>query len=271
MRALALLLLLAAPAATPGGVSAQGLRAHLPLQERPRPLHERLALADAAAIATVRRVELGRIHFDAADVLLGSPGESFAVKRAPSRPPDLEPGDRALLLLRGARAPWVLVDAPFEIVRLGSPESERLWHRGVAALREAQAPESRRDLYLGWLESGDPALRRAALEALTHPGSALPATFLSRLMQRLPGEGDRADPLILRSILHTAALRGDLDPGPLLARCLEHPREDVRAEALRLSALAARSPLARPALERLASREPNPELRRAAQRALERR
>ena len=77
-----------------------------------RPLHVRVALADAAAIATVDAVELGRIRVRDAVPVLGDVVAAFELKRAPSRPPALEPGDRALLILRGARPPCAPSAAP---------------------------------------------------------------------------------------------------------------------------------------------------------------
>jgi hypothetical protein len=291
-----LLALHAAPAA------AQGLAAHAPRTPQARPLHERLAAADAAAIGSVADVALGRIRIERATPLLGSPGESFELKRAPSRPPALSAGDRALLLLRGARSPYVLVDAPPETVVLADPESEARWRRAIGDLTTAAAsPAALRDLYLAWLVASDASLREAAAAALASsraPFHPLPPEVVGQLIRdatdaaldpgrrrasarvvlagpgaaallaRLPGEGDAADAAIVDAALRRAALGADLEVDPLLARALLHPREDVRASALQLSSLAARSPTARPALEQMAAQDPVEELRRGAQEAL---
>lgn len=271
-----------------------------------RPLHERLALADAAAIGTVREVGLGRIRVDEATALFGAPGASFELKRAPSSPPPLEAGDRALLLLRGGRSPFVLVDVPEEAIRLADAEAESRW---LEALRDTRAarddPPALRDLYLGWLANGDAELRELGRIGLTHadaPFGALPDAVVAELVRdatdpkldverrraaarvvlrtesgaalllpKLPGDAESADPQLLLDAIQIGALRGEAGVDPLLARALDHPRDDVRRAALRMSTLAARGPTARPVLERVAAEDPDEDLRATALRALQRR
>lgn len=135
----------------------------MPRAPSQRPLHERLALADAAAIGTIRAVEPGRIHVEAATPLWGSPGESFALKRAPSSPPPLRVGDRALLILRGARSPYLLVDRPEEICIVADRAAEARWRTAFESLRAAgQAPAALRNLDLAWLAGPDTDLRELA-------------------------------------------------------------------------------------------------------------
>jgi hypothetical protein len=286
--------------------SGQGLAAHLPSGPSARPFHERLAGADAVAIGTVRSVELGRIHVEAARALRGSPGESFSLKRAPSHPPPLETGDRVLLLLRGARSPYLLVDEPGEVHVLADAAEEAAWRETFATLdASGDAPETLRDVYLGWLSGADAALRDAARLGLASPDAPfapLPPQLSERLLadaldpQLDPGRRrataavvlarpDRAsallerlaldplsdDPQVLRQALAVGALQRLPELEPLLTRALRHPRPELRAEALQLSTLAARSALARPALEQVAKEDPVEELRVQAQRALARR
>ncbi len=95
-----------------------------------RPLHERSALAEVIALARVTRVEAGRIAVERRAALRGVPPAAFEVKFSPLRPPALAVGGRALLLLRGARPPYVLVDEPQEILVFHTDADE-------AALRDA--------------------------------------------------------------------------------------------------------------------------------------
>jgi hypothetical protein len=131
-----------------------------------RPLHVRLAKADVVALGTIERVELGRIQVGHAVALRGEPGERFAIKRAPSRAPDLTAGDRTLLLLRGARTPYVWVDERAEVMRLADPAGEARWRDALAELLAASGDEAVRDVYLEWIDGSDDELRDAATRAL---------------------------------------------------------------------------------------------------------
>ena len=135
-----------------------------PLPGKVRPLHQRLAEADVVALATVATVGDGRYRLTHPRALLGrvdAARGAFEVKRSPSRPLPLAEGDEVLLLLMGARSPYVPVDRPDEIVRLeGDPDRWRAEVRdAVACLRE---PSGWPALYLRWVDRGPDTLRELA-------------------------------------------------------------------------------------------------------------
>lgn len=157
--AIALALALAGPAA-----------AQHPGMTGPRPLHQRLAAADVVAVVEVEQIEAGRIAVERRDLLAGEAPESFEVKRSPLRPPPLATGDRALLLLRGARPPYVLADEPAEVIRLSDDTMTARWTeatRAVLASRDDRAALVA--IYTGWIEEGPASLAdlgRAGLRSL---------------------------------------------------------------------------------------------------------
>jgi hypothetical protein len=168
---------------------------------RPRPLHARLAEADLAVVASVREVDEGRIRVEAARALVGSAPERFEVKRSPSEPPPLAPGDRAILLLRGARPPYVLVDRPQETIRLADAAQEERWSAAVRAVAEADSdPAGLPALYVDWLLHGPDTLRDLGLQGLldeSAPFQPLGDAFHERLARQafdrvLPVEGRRS-------------------------------------------------------------------------------
>ncbi len=268
----------------------------------PRPLRARLALADAVAIATVDRVELGRIFVRSGEPVLGEVPGTFELKRAPSEPPPLEPGDEAVLLLRGARSPYVLVDEPFELVVLADAEGRARWRE---ALRAHRAAGDRADdllaLYTGWLSSADPDLARAAVVGLGDPRAPFRPVgpeLLERLariavdpdrdpelrrtasqvllaadpgaealLALLPG-GPGADPQILVSAISVAAVRGRRDVRDVIGRALVHPDAAIRMTALRLGRYAALDPEMGKEVARMAAEDPDERVREAARRAL---
>jgi hypothetical protein len=136
----------------------------------PRPLHQRLASAELAALVRVERVDEGRIALRLEQALLGEPPESFEVKRSPLAPPPLATGDRALLLLRGARPPYVLADAPSEVIRISDDAMAARWAGALRAVLASRGDEEALvKVYLGWIESGPESLRElgaAGLRAL---------------------------------------------------------------------------------------------------------
>lgn len=271
---------------------------------QPRALHVRLALADAAAVATVDEVGLGRIRVREAEALFGAVAPAFELKRAPSSPPPLEAGDRALLLLRGARSPYLLVDEPHETLVLADAAAEARWREAVLALRTARdEPRALAALYLRWLEASTSGLRSAALAGLrdrTAPFQPLAAEELERLvelagsaeaadaarsaaatiasqhpggrralLEQLPGEALGADPEVLLIALRAGALARDPALGPAVLRGLRHPRAEIRRAALQFGGLARSDPALRAQLETMAAGDSDTELRQLAQRVAE--
>jgi hypothetical protein len=161
-------LALVAATAAPAGAQ-HGIR---PPEDRP--LHERLAAARLVAIATVAEVGESRILLEDATAVVGSAPASFELKRAPSKPPPWVVGDRAVLLLAGARSPYVWVDRPVEAIALADAAAER---RVAAALRAMDAarvdPTARRDLYARWSDGRHEDLAALGLRGLMDvPGMA---------------------------------------------------------------------------------------------------
>src|SRR5262245_58516334 len=113
---LALLVALAAPAA-----------AQHPMPARARALHERLAAADVVAVATIGPIHEGRVEVRDATVLRGNAPASFEIKRSPAAPPPFVTGVPAVLLLRGARPPYVLVDEPREVILPSDAAAAKRW------------------------------------------------------------------------------------------------------------------------------------------------
>ena len=283
----------------------QAAWAQHPIGARTRPLHTRLGLADAVAVASVAEVGVGRIRLEHARGLSGALPESFEVKRSPSAPPPLAAGDRALLLLRGARPPYVLVDQPEETIRLVDASSEERWAEAVSSwLRVRERPQAWVKLYLGWIDEGPDTLRDLAVQGLTDarapfqpvspevfaglaraawdPERPLAARRAAALLASFePGGGGAlaagllAAPLDCDSVVAEAALRaaprqaGD-DPAPVLMRGLDHVDAEVRKTALQnAQTLTAGVPpelLAR--VERVAREDAESWLRADAERAL---
>ena len=245
-------------------------RAQHPVPPSARSLHDRLALADVLALATVAEVRTGRILVRDARVLRGEADDAFEIKRSPSRPPPLAVGSQAILLLRGARSPFVLVDEPRELVATRDEAEAARWEEALTRLEAARGdPQRLYALYLSWLDAPSESLRQAGSAALLdrsapfHPlrpaqaleraataldvhasptlrqVSALLATGQSDgavfLLERLPAEGDDATILDL-------ALRGGVQQREALRatvlRALAHPAPDVRRTALRAAPFA---------------------------------
>lgn len=283
--------------------AAIGLGHPLPAQQRG--LHERLELADAVAVATVDAVDVGRIRVRDARAVSGDLPDRFEIKRAPSAPPPLEVGDRALLLLRGARPPYVLADEPKEVTVLGDGAPEDPWRLGLRGLLAADGDADRiASVYLAWIHAPDDDLRLLAgrtlsrspelVEALSReqvaervrvavdpeaPAAARRSSALvalasergsSALLPRLPGDDALADP----EVLHIAFRWGlHHDAGAtraLFLRSLSDPRRDVRGVALGLGMAFIQAPEARDAIARVAAHDPDPKLQAAASRLLSR-
>jgi hypothetical protein len=138
-----------------------------PLPSGPRPFHERVAGADVAAVVVVERIDEGRIELRREAVLAGAAPEQFEVKRSPLAPPPLATGDRALLLLRGARPPYVLADRPHEVIRLSSAEMAARWEAAVrAVLAKREQPAALVAVYADWVERGPETLREIGRSSL---------------------------------------------------------------------------------------------------------
>ncbi len=203
-----------------------------PLPPQPRPLHERLALADVVVVARVESVSAGRIAVEAESVLLGEPPASFEVKRSPSSPHPLEAGDRALLALRGARPPYVMVDEPRETIRLADETSTERWRNAVSqVLAQRDSPEGLVALYVGWIDDGPSTLRDLALRALSDGDAAfqpLPEAVLEGRARAATDPARDTDArrksalLAVRSpaatawLLESALRDGEADPGVAL-------------------------------------------------------
>jgi hypothetical protein len=291
------LALAAAVAVSAGAPAALAASPHTVGLVTERPLHERLAQADAAAIGTVAESDLGRIRVRDAVGLVGQVAADFELKRAPSRPPGLEPGDRVLLLLRGQRSPYLLVDRAAEIQRVDDADGVAAWREGLGALRSSDGPPVRIAVYAGWLGRAPPDLRRAALLGLgaepslppaiarrlardaTDPSVAPDLRLLAaraagrseqgsrELLSRLPGSSE-ADPEVLAAAFSSPFHRADDARSAALRRALAHPRADVRIVGLRYGTHGSLAPDARTAIERLANDDPDPNVRTAAQRVL---
>lgn len=154
---------------TPHPVSGQG--GH-PLPRQVRPLHERLALADAVAVATIGEVQTGRIELVDVSSLLGNVPQGAQLKRSPSKPLEVSAGDRLLLLLRGARSPYLSVDTPRETLVLTDPADEASWSEAIRVLDASRdQPEIWAEVYSVWLDSDSRALRNLALASLSDVGA----------------------------------------------------------------------------------------------------
>jgi hypothetical protein len=275
-----------------------------PIGPRTRPLHTRLALADAVALASVAEVSEGRIRLERARSLAGNVPESFEVKRSPAAPPPLAAGDRALLLLRGARPPYVLVDQPEETIRLGDAASEERWAEAALAWLEVrERPAAWVPLYLGWIEEGPDTLRDLAVQGLADPrapfqpvdasvfvglariawdparpvaarrAAALLASFApaggAELSAGLLAAPLDCDPEVAQAALRAAPRQLGADPAPALMRGLDHADAEVRRVALQnAGTVTTRSPELRARIERVAREDAESWLRADAERAL---
>ena len=151
------------------GLPAQGsaqIAVH-PLPPGLRPFHERVAEVEVAAVVRVLRVDEGRIRVECERVVAGAPPEEFEVKRSPLTPPPLATGDRALLLLRGARPPYVFADLPSEVIRLSDDAMAARWEAAVrAVLEKRDQPAALVPVYLDWMDHGPGTLRDIGITSL---------------------------------------------------------------------------------------------------------
>ena len=281
---------------------AQSMLNH-PLPEGPRPLHEIAATADAIAIGTIGSVSEGRIRVrDAIDVTGPVPAE-FEVKRAPSNAPVFQSGDHAVLLLRGARSPYLLVDNPKEnIVFPAGGEVE--WILAMRAFADArQNPPQLRALYFAWIDGDNGTLRDLGVRGLADPAAPfqpisadlltdrarravdpavsapvrkasagvalLSAESSARLLHDALQPGAAVDPDVYETALQGALLRqaDALELSAALGRGLRSGEPTVRAIAVRYATNAGDPALANE-VEKLAAQDPDPGVRKAAAKAL---
>jgi len=138
-----------------------------PLPPALRPFHERVAEVEVAAVVLVEQVGEGRIGVRRETVLAGAPPERFEVKRSPLRPPPLATGDRALLLLRGARPPYVFADQPSEVIRLSDAAMAARWQEAVrAVIAHRGEPAALVPIYLDCVDRGPETLREIGWSSL---------------------------------------------------------------------------------------------------------
>jgi hypothetical protein len=282
-----------APAQVPAGALAHGM------PPGPRPIHRVLAEVDAIAIGTIGASDVGRIEVSDALAIVGAPDPAFQIKRAPSNPPAWSPGARALLLLRGAREPYVLADEPREQITVeGGADVEARVAVGLRTLHAALADPTRmRDTYLGWIEGPDEILRQQALRGLwdgSAPFQPLPAdrtTALAAaaldaertesvrraaataailtdegaaaLLAGSPGTADAADAQVYEVAVQGGLLRRADGVVPALRRGLESPNAAVRSTAVRFGVNAGDAELAAQ-IASLATSDPDPDVRQAA-------
>jgi hypothetical protein len=199
----ALCALLAALLPSAGG--SQSILNH-PFPKGPRPLHEIAGSADAIAIGTIASVTEDRLRVhDAIDVSGAVPAE-FDVKRAPSNPPVFRSGDRAVLLLRGARSPYLLADAPKEnlVVPAGA---EVVWILALRSFADARHdPAQLQALYFEWLDGDDGTLRELGVRGLLDPAAPFQPIPTTRLTERTRRAVDPASPSAVREASASVAL-----------------------------------------------------------------
>ena len=278
------------------GASAQG---HPVFLGQSRPLQERVALADAIAVVDVVALQPGRLEAESRETLLGTLPRHITVKRTRSTPPPLVAGDRTLLLLRGARAPFVLVDRPGETIRLTSEEATVRWRDAVAGVIAARGdPKQLAALMLDWIDRGPPSLRDTGFASLQPLLAASPALRRRVALDRAEAAGDPArgpevratsallavsspegaDRLVavlagdapleqtaLSLALRAGALKGHRELGRLFQRALASDRAELRRLAVAQPAVVARlGETVLKQVERLAEEDPDPDVRRAA-------
>jgi hypothetical protein len=298
----AAVLAVSAALGAPASARAQGPMAGHGVPAAPRSLHVRLAAADAVAIGTIDAVELGRFQVREAVALAGDVPAEFQIKRSPSRSPAIEPKRAALLLLRGARSPYLLLDDSRELVSF-DPSERTVWEEAVRRLL-ACGSDARAQLgvYVDWLATPDAALRGLARVALADRGAAfqpLPADVArgraraafdgqlgseerrsnawiaaltpegaAALLEAVPGDSAHADSSVVLVALQAGAMHHSPQGSAAFVRALASSDPSLRLAALRMAALYSRQPDARRALERAAAAETDPRLKGEFERAL---
>ena len=236
-----------------------------PRPKGPRPLHTRIAEADVVAIATIGPIANGRVEIRDAAVLRGDAPTNFEIKHSPSKPPPFVTGVSAVLLLRGARPPYVLVDEPREVTLLRDAKDAQRWGGALQALFDAGADPTRLlHTYLAWLDGDDESLREAAAAALFDPRAPFlplgaedattrariavdpqrpaPARRTSAMLAMSNAEGaavliaavpgDAADPQVVATALRAVIPVSREARVAALLRALDSEERDVRRAAL---------------------------------------
>ncbi len=252
------------------GVAAGALAQTHPAPARPRPLHERITRADAAALISVEVVSEGRLRVRRIQGLLGELPEVFEVKRSPLQPPPLAASDRALLFLRGARAPYVLADEGSETIRIADAEMEERWVGAFSNVHASSGtPGKLASVYLDWIDAGPSTLRALAPDGLAPLLAADPALHERVSLARAPRAADASAPLEARALsagLAAATPAGASDLAAALVASGDLGDGNIVELSLRAASLARARALA--GLFGAACAHADPEIRTAAMRAL---
>ena len=128
------------------------------------------------------------------------------MKRAPSNAPVFRAGDRALLLLRGARSPYLLADDPTENVVIPAG-AEVEWILALRSFADARHdPSKLRTVYFDWIEGNSDTLRDLALRGLTDPAAPFQPISADLLADRVRRALDSAAPRAVRKASAVVAL-----------------------------------------------------------------
>ena len=238
-------------------------------------------------LARVDRVEPGRLQLENLSTLIGAVPERFAVKRWPGTSPEPRPGEFAVLFLLGARSPYVLLGESRDQIPPSDEAAARSLADAISSLVEAGGdPERLLDLHVGFLDREGP-LRSPPAEfgversrLARDPDAALPArraslilasrdpTALPALLAWLPGSGSQADAEMTALVLNQAVMMRAPGTEEALVRMLRESDPDLRRIGLTAARRLRRelSDATLVEIQALASNDPDPELRRLAER-----
>jgi hypothetical protein len=267
-----------------------------PRPKGPRPLHARIAAADVVAVATIGAIGEGRVEVRDATVLRGDAPADFEIKRSPATPPPFVTGVPAVLLLRGARPPYVLVDEPREVTLLRDADDAQRWTAALQTLFDAGEDPSRLlRIYLAWLDGADEGLREAATPALfdprapflplgsedavararvaVDPNSPAPTRRTSAMLAMTNADGaaalvslvpgDAADPQVVATTLRAAIPVSHEARVAALLRAFDSDASEVRRAGL-IAAQSLWTDAVGKKVSELAARDPDPEVRAEA-------
>jgi len=253
----------------------------------------------------VLEVRESRISLTLVQALRGKAPDRFEVKRAPGRPPPLRAGDQAILLLRGDRAPYILVGPPKRVLHTRDPDEAAALAKAVRAVDAARGdPDRLADRYLQWIDGPLEALRTRAAQSLPALLRDAPQREHRVALDRAGAATDRSrsrearlissrlagrEPEGARNLVATLAARGALDEPEVVGVALQRgaffgvdglrdlwlaalasPAAPMRRVALRMAPLlhAALEPSDRLRIERAAQQDPDPGTRAIGKRAL---